>query len=226
MAPARIASPARLGHAGQVVGGRRLVVGAPFVHHVGAQRAVRKLRGDVDRTREAVEGVEVLGEGLPLPRDALVQRGAGNVLHALHELDQELVAVAAHRRESDAAVAEHRGGDSVPARRREQRVPRDLAVEVGVRVDEPRGDEQPVGVDLPRAPPGPASIRPTSVICPPSIPMSAVRAGAPVPSTTVPPLITSSCCMRHSPGRSRRVVRDLSTVEPSVRAPARNSRWQ
>ena len=48
----------------------------------------------------------------------------------------------AHRREADAAVAHHDGGHAVPARRREQRVPRDLAVEVRVDVDEAGRDEQ------------------------------------------------------------------------------------
>ena len=35
-----------------------------------------------------LERVEVLGKALPLPLDALVQRGARDVLDALHELDQ------------------------------------------------------------------------------------------------------------------------------------------
>ena len=38
-----------------------------------------------------VERVEVLGEGLPAPLDALVQRGAGDVLDAFHDLDQPLL---------------------------------------------------------------------------------------------------------------------------------------
>ena len=67
---------------------RRLVARAALAHHVGAHRAVRHLRADVERERRGVERVEVLGEGLPLPVDALVQRGAGDVLDALHQLDE------------------------------------------------------------------------------------------------------------------------------------------
>ena len=52
------------------------------------------------------------------------------------------------RREPDAAVAHRDAGDAVQRRRRDERVPGDLAVEVGVDVDEARGDEQAVGVDL------------------------------------------------------------------------------
>ena len=69
------------------------------------------------RARRVVERVEVLGEALPVPVDALVQRGAGDVLDALHQLDEEALAAGAHRREADAAVAHHDGGDAVPARR-------------------------------------------------------------------------------------------------------------
>ena len=77
------------------------------------------------------------------------ERGAGDVLDALHQPDEPLVLVGAHRREADAAVAHHHRGDAVPARRREQRVPGDLAVVVRVDVDEAGRDEHAVGVDRP-----------------------------------------------------------------------------
>ena len=67
-----------------------------------------------------------------------LQRGAGDVLHALHQADEPLVAIRGHRREADAAVAHHDGGDAVPAARRELLVPRGLAVVVRVDVDEAR----------------------------------------------------------------------------------------
>ena len=61
---------------------------------------------------------------------------------------------------------------------------------MGVDVDEAGRDERAVGVDLPRAS---SSTRPTSVTTPSVMATSAVRPGAPVPSTTVPPRITRSC---------------------------------
>jgi hypothetical protein len=76
---------------------------------------------------------------------------ASAVLDALHEPDEPVVAVAPGGREADSAVAGHRGGHAVPARRREVRVPGGLAVVVGVYVDEARRHQQPVGVDLPPA---------------------------------------------------------------------------
>ena len=140
-----------VGHRREVVGRRRARARAALAHHVGAHRAVRHLRADVDRARPLGERVEVLGERLPAPVDALAQRGAGDVLDALHQLDQPLLAAGVHRREADAAVAHHDRGDAVPARRRELRVPGGLAVVVRVHVDEAGRDQQAVGVDLSRA---------------------------------------------------------------------------
>ena len=96
----------------------------------------------------ALERVEVLGVALPLPGDALGHRGAGNVLDALHQRDQPIVSVGRGRREPDAAVAHHHGGDAVPARRCQPRVPGGLGVVVGVDVDEARRDQPAGGVDL------------------------------------------------------------------------------
>ena len=179
-------------HGGDVLGRGRLVAGPPLAHHVGAHGAVGDLGADVDGPAAAVEGVEVLGEGLPLPRHALGQGGAGDVLDALHQADQPLVAVGVGRGEPDTAVAGDQRGDTVPAARGEHLVPRGLAVVVGVDVDPPRRDQQTVGVDgagrglaAVVADAGDASVADTVT--------SAVRAGAPVPSTTVPPWMTRSC---------------------------------
>ena len=131
---------------GLELAGVGVFVGAP-AHHVRAHRRVRNVRTDVDRARCPVEGVEVLGKRLPVPRDPLGERAAGDVLDAFHELDEPLVPVGARRREADAAVPEDGRGHAVPARRCQVRVPGRLPVEVGVHVDEPRRDQQPVGVD-------------------------------------------------------------------------------
>src|SRR5581483_3311066 len=85
-----------------------------------------------------------------LPLDALVQGGAGNVLHAFHQLDEEVVTVGPHGRETHAAVAHHHRGRAVPRRRCDLGVPRDLAVVVRVHVDPARRHHGTVGVDLTR----------------------------------------------------------------------------
>ena len=166
----------QVGHRRDVVGRRRLARCATLAHHVQAQRAVGDLGAEVDVAWMALEVVEVLREGLPRPRQALVQRHAGDVLDAFHQLDEALVVGGPHRGEADAAVAHHGGRDAVPARRGQLDVPGRLAVVVGVDVDEAGRDEGAVGVELATAAP---STSPTSVMTPSSMATSAVRAGEP-----------------------------------------------
>ena len=87
-------------------------------------------------------------EGLPLPGQARGQHRIGNFLDAFHQVHQRAAMMLLHRREADAAIAEHHRGDAMPARRREQRVPHRLAVVVRVHVDPAGRDQQAVGVDL------------------------------------------------------------------------------
>ena len=70
-----------------------LIAGATLAHDVGPDGAVGDLGADVDCPLTAFERVEVFGEGLPFPVHALAQGGAGDVLDALHEPDQPVVAV-------------------------------------------------------------------------------------------------------------------------------------
>ena len=136
-------------HLGDLVGGGGFgVVGAAVAHHVAAQGAMGHLGAHVDGLGRRGEGVEVLGEALPLPADALVQGGAGDVLDALHERHQPLVAVGAHGGEAHPAVAHDHGGDPVPRRGADRGVPGGLTVVVGVDVDPAGGDDEPVGVEL------------------------------------------------------------------------------
>ena len=84
----------------------------------------------------------------------------------------------AHRREADAAVAHHERGDAVPGRGREQRIPGDLPVVVGVHVhpagrdDWPRASSsrRPRSATLPTA-----TMRPASIA---TSPVEALAAGA------------------------------------------------
>ena len=76
-APGRDSLRDELRHAGDVVVGRGFVGGAALAHHERAHRAVRDLGGDVDGAWDAVERVEVFGDGLPVPLDGLAQGRAG-----------------------------------------------------------------------------------------------------------------------------------------------------
>ncbi len=66
MAPACSASSVRRGHLLDLALGRDFgVFGAAIAHHVEAQRAVRQLRGHVDRAVHRGQRVEIVGEGSP-----------------------------------------------------------------------------------------------------------------------------------------------------------------
>ena len=145
-----MASLASFAHLGQVLGGGRLAVGAALAHHVDPQRRVRQIRRDVDVPLARIEGVHVLREGLPVPRQAVGHHHTGDVFDAGHHVDQHVVVFLAARREADAAVAHHHGGHPVRRRRRQSLRPDGLAVVVGVQVDEAGRDQQPGRVDLPR----------------------------------------------------------------------------
>ena len=107
---------------------------------------MRHLRANINAVGR-VDTVEVLAEALPAPRDAGVERRAGNIFDGLHEFDEGGLGAATHRREADAAVPHHHGRDTVPAARSDLFVPAHLTVVVGVDVDKTRGEQVAIGVD-------------------------------------------------------------------------------
>ena len=135
---------AHLGDLG--IGGGDGMIGPPVAHDIAAERGVGDLCADVHDARHRFECVEVLGEALPRPLDAFVQRSAGNVLDAFHQVDEPLTAVGFDRREPYAAVSHDCGGHAVPRRRRDIGVPRGLAVVVRVNIHPARGDQQAIRV--------------------------------------------------------------------------------
>ena len=135
-------------HGDQVVVGRHLARGAPLAHHVHPDGGVRHLGGQVDVEAAPGQDVEELGEGLPGPREARRHHHLGDVLDALHQLDQEVVLVGPARGEADPAVAGDDRRDAVLRGGGHPLLPRGLTVVVGVDVDEPRGDDRSGGVDL------------------------------------------------------------------------------
>ena len=98
----------RRGHGVELVGSWRLErIGAALPHDVGPQRRVGHVGPDVEHEPASLQRVEVLREGLPIPRQTLGQRGAGDVLDTLQHADQPVVLFdrRAGRGEADAAVA-------------------------------------------------------------------------------------------------------------------------
>jgi hypothetical protein len=109
---------------------------------------MRQLRADVDVETAVRKPVHVVGEAFPGPRNAGAQHRLGNVLDALHQLDQPQMIVRPAGREADAAIAHDHGRDAILRRGRDVLAPGDLAVIMGVDVDKACGDELASGVDL------------------------------------------------------------------------------
>ena len=132
---ARLERAAELGaHLGDLLG-RGLAADGVGAHHVAADRAVTDEEAGVHRD-PALEAVEELAEGLPLPVDAVLERGERHALDPGHHPAQVVGVAVVQRREREAAVAADHGGDAVHARRARGGVPHELRVVVRVRVDE------------------------------------------------------------------------------------------
>ena len=158
---------------------RRRIVVATIAHHVVAHRDVWNLRTDIDRVRR-VDRIEILTVGLPTPRNALMKCCTGNVLDALHQLDQLGLTARVDGREPHTAVPHDDRGDPVPAARGHVLVPTHLAVVVGMNVDKPGRDHLPMASISRLAPP---STFPTATIRPRVMAISPENASPPVPST-------------------------------------------
>ena len=101
-------------HRGDVVRCGGLAADGAVAHDVDPQRVVRYLRGDVDGARHAGQSVEVIREGFPVPLQAFGEGDAGNVLHALHQVDQAVMVLGTDGGEADAAIAHEDRGRALP----------------------------------------------------------------------------------------------------------------
>ena len=198
-------------------------------HHVAPDGRVADLRDVVD-PEVAVELLEVLGEALPVPAQAFLQRLGGHALDACQQLDDVVVVTGVHRRHREAAVAGDHRGDAVARRRRQLWIPQELGVVVGVDVDEPGRHDEPGGVDGARRRSRRCPAR-CALIFPSVIATSALNAGAPVPSTTVPPrnnrsMVMSKLCRMGPPGSEPHRSRGggAAAVRRSSRVGARRRR--
>ena len=125
------------------LGPRRRVVGVTaLAHHVGAHRAVGHLGRHVDRSGHGFQRIQILGKTLPLPVDTLGQCRPGNILYAFHQLDQKVTIFGFNRCKPDPAIAHHHGGNTVPARGCEHRIPSGLTVVMRVNVYPTRCNQQ------------------------------------------------------------------------------------
>ena len=137
-----------IGHAVDLAcGGAFHVIAAAIAHDIGAQCGVGHVGAEIHRIFALAQGVEIVGEAFPVPRQPLGERRPGNILDAFEQLDQPIVLVGAGGGETNAAIAHRRRGDAVDRGGGEDVIPGDLAVVMGVDVDEARRDGAAIGVE-------------------------------------------------------------------------------
>ena len=129
----------------------RLAFGGRRAEDVQPQRGVPDHRRHIQTLVDAVECVEIFGEGLERPVDPGFECLDRHALDVLKRAGDHTPMLGACRRNREAAVAHHDRRDAVPARRRQIAVPRHLRVVVGVDVDETRRQHEAVEVDDLRA---------------------------------------------------------------------------
>src|SRR5262249_35338065 len=113
---------------------------------------MRQQGADVDIVMVLADSSKKLGECLPTPVERLAHDRSRDVLDALHQFYEFLAMLGLAGRETDSAVAHHHRCDAVPGRRDEPTVPHRLGIVVSMDIDESRGHDAALGVDLLRGP--------------------------------------------------------------------------
>src|SRR5436309_3433638 len=116
--------------------GRHAICGYTSPGSAEARSTVRSAAPGLSRREtRAVQGVDVLGEGLEAPGDAGLERLDRHAFDVLEQSHDDVAVLRQRRRDTEAAVAHHDARDAVPARRGQVAVPEDLRVVVRVDVD-------------------------------------------------------------------------------------------
>ena len=138
-------------HLREIFGFGALQCQRPLAHYCHAQRVVRHLNEKVEAVRHALERIHILGESLPVEAHTLGKRYSGNILNPFHQGNQIVNGAIAltrmERSKTDAAIAEHRGGNAVMDARTEGLVPARLTVVMSVDIDETRREPGSFGFD-------------------------------------------------------------------------------
>ena len=122
--------------------------GPAFAHNVEAQCRVGHLRADIECVRHGLERGHILGKGFPVEAHTFGQDGAGNILDAFHQVDQEIAGAGPHGGETYPAVPDYHRRHTVQRRGGQLCVPGGLAVVVGVDIDKARGDDHALRIEL------------------------------------------------------------------------------
>ena len=111
-----------------------------------------QLGADVSIEPSLGQAVEIIGKAFPVERHARCHHHIGNVFHALHQLDHELMILGPGRGKADTAISHDDRGHAMVRRRRKAVLPGDLSVVMGMDIDEAGGNDPAGSVDLLRTP--------------------------------------------------------------------------
>ena len=136
-----------LHHAGHLVVGGRPLIGL-VAHHEQSQGGVADVGPKVEGDAPVGNGVQILGERLEVPGDALGQAVHVHVFDVFQRAGDEVLVAGPGGRYRKAAVAGDHRSHPVVARGSEGRIPEHLGVVVGVDVDEAGGHHLAAGVQL------------------------------------------------------------------------------
>src|SRR5262249_6953803 len=122
---------------------RRFALDGVLAHDVVTHRDMADEGGNIDAEASS-ENVEIFFGGSPLPLEAFLQHAATYRLDADEAFDHGLAILGLRRRQAQTTVADHDRSDTVKARRGSQRIPKQLSVEMRVRIYETRRQGQAI----------------------------------------------------------------------------------
>ncbi len=138
-----------LPHSCALGGGRRARLRGVDPHHEHHERVQRQIARQVDPLRLSPQALHPLGIGDPVPGQRLAHGGVRDLLGVHHHLHVALAELRRAGSEPEAAVADRDARHPVPRRGGAVGIPVNLRVVVSVRIDDPRRDDPPAGVDHP-----------------------------------------------------------------------------
>ena len=112
-----------------------------------AERGQWREKAEIERRAALRRRIEEFGEALPIPGDPTLQYLEWNSLDIDEIAGRDVARLGPARRDAYAAIAHDHRGHAVPQRRRDRRVPADLRVIMGVRVDKAGRDDAAGRID-------------------------------------------------------------------------------
>ena len=139
----------QLAHLPDFVVGRLPCVDIGHTHDGGTDRHMADQEGVIEQDVESVQSRRVRRQVGPIERDAGLEGHLGNLLDGAHGGDEVPAgSFVEHGRQGVAAIGGHHGGHPETGGRGQIRIPEEVRVEMRVRIDEPRSQDEVATADL------------------------------------------------------------------------------